>query len=303
MTLVQLKYAVVLDKIKNFAQAAQVLYIAQPTLSLQIQKLEKELGIQIFDRTTNPISVTAEGKELIKQAKIVLQEAEKLEYMFKEGNGVLSGEIQLGIIPTISSSLLVKLLPVLQEKYTNLKVKIYELPTAQIIQKLESKELDIGILATPLHNKKIIEKPIYYEPFLIYLPPSFKTKKDKISLEELEGYEMILLGDEHCFRGQTLKLCRQSGFGNIEAGSFETIKKLVDKDLGVTLLPFFEEVNFQERLREIKGNIPAREVSFVTSQFFYKNEVLQALKKEILQIIPKEYHSGRSFQIIGVDSV
>ncbi|MCB1176219.1 MAG: LysR family transcriptional regulator [Leptospiraceae bacterium] len=301
MTLVQLKYAVVLDKIRNFALAAQELYIAQPTLSLQIQKLEKELGILLFDRSTSPISTTPEGKEIIKQARIVLQEAEKLEYMFSQKDGNVSGEIQLGIIPTISSFLLVKLLPVLQNNYPDLKIKIFEMPTNQIVQKLESNEIDLGILATPLANKKIKEIPLYYEPFTIYLPPSQKIKKDEIPLEDIHEMEIILLGEEHCFRGQTLKICKNSGFGRIEAGSFETIKKLVDNNLGLTLLPLFEEVTSRDRVKKIKPPVPAREVSFVTNHFFFKTKILNAIKSEILKLVPKEYHSKKDFQIIGID--
>jgi LysR family transcriptional regulator, hydrogen peroxide-inducible genes activator len=300
MTLVQLKYAVTLEKIRSFALAAQELFIAQPTLSLQIQKLEKYFGIIIFDRTTNPISITQEGKEFLKQARIILQEAEKLEYMYSQKEGPISGELRLGIIPTIASSLLIKLIPRLNEKYSNLYLKIYEIPTNQIIQKIEGNELDIGILATPLNNKKIKEHPIYYEPFQVYINNKFDLKKE-ISIDELSNHDIILLGEEHCFRGQTLKICKNSPQGRIEAGSFETIKKLVDNNLGITLLPFFEEVKNTNNLRGIKDPIPAREISLVTNQSFFKTKILNTLKSEILSIIPKEFHTKRDFHIIGIE--
>jgi LysR family hydrogen peroxide-inducible transcriptional activator len=301
MTLLQLKYAVALEKVRNFAQAAQELFIAQPTLSLQIQKLEKHLGFLIFDRSTNPISITFEGKEFLKQARVVLQESEKLEFMFSQKNENFSGELKLGVIPTIASSLLVKIIPLLRAKYPELVLRIFEIPTYQIIQKLEGSEIDIGILATPLGNKKIKENPIYYEPFRVYFPENIRFSQSTVNIEDIQNYEMIVLGEEHCFRGQSLKICKNSRIARIEAGSFETIKKLVDNNLGLTLLPYFEEVTYPERIKNLNPPIPAREVSLVTSQSFFKTKTLQILKQEILSFIPPNFHSKKEYQIIGLD--
>lgn len=301
MTLIQLKYAVTLEKIKNFALAAQELLIAQPTLSLQIQKLEKSIGIVIFDRTTNPISITNEGKQFLEQARVVIGEAEKLEYMYSQKGDKISGELKLGIIPSVASSLLVKILPILKSKYKELNLRIYEIPTNQIIQKIESNELDAGILATPLHLKKIKEYPIYYEPFQVYIPTELKIKSKEMSLDELQNYEMIVLGEEHCFRNQTLKVCKNNSYGRIEAGSFETIKKLVDKNMGITLLPLFEEVSNKQQIRTLKSPIPAREISIVTNHSYFKMNILKAIKNEILALIPKEFHSKKNYNIIGVE--
>jgi LysR family hydrogen peroxide-inducible transcriptional activator len=300
MTLVQLKYAVTLEKVKNYAIAATELIIAQPTLSLQIQKLEKSIGISIFDRTTNPISVTNEGKEFLKQARVVLAESEKLEYMFSQKGDSIAGDLRLGIIPTVSSSLLIKILPIINSKFPDLNLRIFELPTNQIIQKLENNEIDAGILATPLENKKIKEYPLYYEPFRVYIPSSIKIKSKEMSMEDLQNYEMIVLGEEHCFRSQALKVCKNKSYGRIEAGSFETIKKLVDNNLGLTLLPHFEEVTNKNQLRDLKDPIPAREISLVTNQSFYKMNLLKAIKTEILNLIPKEFHTKKNYHIMGV---
>ncbi|MCB1141601.1 MAG: LysR family transcriptional regulator [Leptospiraceae bacterium] len=301
MTLVQLKYAVTLEKIRNFALAAQELFIAQPTLSLQIQKLEKHMGILIFDRTTNPISITVEGKEFLKQARIVLQESEKLEFMYSQKNGTPSGEIRLGIIPTVASSLLVKIIPLVKSKYPELQLRIFELPTNQIIQKLEGNEIDIGMLATPLSNRKIKEYPLYYEPFQVYFPSGSIPDGD-VRIEDIQEREMIILGEEHCFRGQSLKICKNNSPGRIEAGSFETIKKLVDNNLGLTLLPQFEEVQFKERIRSLVDPKPAREISLVTNISFFKIKILNTLKNEILNLVPGQYHSKKDFHIIGVEA-
>jgi LysR family transcriptional regulator, hydrogen peroxide-inducible genes activator len=301
MTLIQLKYAVTLDKVRNFASAAHELLIAQPTLSLQIQKLEKYVGIILFDRSKNPISTTVEGAEFLKQAKIVLQEAERLEFMYSQKGDAVSGELRVGIIPTVSSSLLVKMIPVMYAKYPELKIKLFELPTNQIIQKIESNELDLGILSTPLGNKKLKEEHLYYEPFCVYLSPSLKISEESLSIDQIQEHDIIILGEEHCFRGQALKVCKNNSLGRIEAGSFETVKKLVDNDLGITLLPDFEDVKDPSRKRALKMPIPAREISIVTSFSFYKTKMLRAIKNEILNIIPKKYHSKNGYSIIGVD--
>jgi LysR family hydrogen peroxide-inducible transcriptional activator len=301
MTLVQLKYAVTLEKVKNFALAATELLIAQPTLSLQIQKLEKSIGISIFDRSTNPISVTNEGKEFLQQARIVIAESEKLEYMYRQKSDSISGDLRLGIIPTVSSSLLIKILPIMNAKFPDLNLRIFELPTNQIIQKLENNEIDAGILATPLVNKKIKEYPLYYEPFRVYIPSNIKIKSKEMSISDLQNYEMIVLGEEHCFRGQALKVCRNNSYGRIEAGSFETIKKLVDNNLGLTLLPYFEEVINKDQLRNLKDPMPAREISLVTNLSFYKINLLKAIKNEILNLIPKEFHTKNNYHIMGVE--
>ena len=213
MTLVQLKYAVTLEKVKNFALAATELLIAQPTLSLQIQKLERSVGITIFDRATNPISVTNEGKEFLQQARVVISESEKLEYMYSQKGDSISGDLRLGIIPTVSSSLLIKILPIMNSNYPDLNLRIFELPTNQIIQKLENNEIDMGILATPLNQKKIKEYPLYYEPFQVYIPSNIKIKSKEMSIDELQNYEMVVLGEEHCFRGQALKVCKNNSYG------------------------------------------------------------------------------------------
>ncbi|MBK8396025.1 MAG: LysR family transcriptional regulator [Leptospiraceae bacterium] len=301
MTLVQLKYAVTLEKVKNFALAATELLIAQPTLSLQIQKLERSVGITIFDRATNPISVTNEGKEFLQQARVVISESEKLEYMYSQKGDSISGDLRLGIIPTVSSSLLIKILPIMNSNYPDLNLRIFELPTNQIIQKLENNEIDMGILATPLNQKKIKEYPLYYEPFQVYIPSNIKIKSKEMSIDELQNYEMVVLGEEHCFRGQALKVCKNNSYGRIEAGSFETIKKLVDNNLGLTLLPYFEEVTKKEQIRNLKDPVPAREISIVTSLSFFKMNVLKVIKKEILSLIPKEFHTRKNFHIMGVE--
>lgn len=300
MTLTQLRYLVALDKYKNFVRAAESCLVAQPTLSLQIQKLEHEIGSEIFDRTKNPIATTSYGLEIIEQAKSVLKEADHLEEMFREGKGDVSGEISIGIIPTISAYLLPQIFQLLNLSYPFVSFRFFELPTSQIIQKLESEELELGILATPLQNKNIIEQPLYYEPFVAYYPKTYTGKLENLELEDLNSQEIILLGEEHCLRYQSLKICGQKTLGKIECGSLETIRNMVDLGVGMTLLPLLSMNLERDKFGRFKTPEPVREVSIVYKNGFYKKKILQSISKAILSVIPEDLKTIKNRKLIGI---
>ena len=300
MTLTQLRYLVALDKYKNFVRAAESCLVAQPTLSLQIQKLEHEIGSEIFDRTKNPIATTSYGLEIIEQAKLVLKEADHLEEMFREGKGEVSGEISIGIIPTISAYLLPQIFQLLNLSYPFVSFRFFELPTSQIIQKLESEELELGILATPLQNKNIIEQPLYYEPFVAYYPKSYTGKMENLELEDLNSQEIILLGEEHCLRYQSLKICGQKTLGKIECGSLETIRNMVDLGVAMTLLPLLSMNLERDKFGRFKTPEPVREVSIVYKNGFYKKKILQSISKAILSVIPEDLKTIKNRKLIGI---
>jgi LysR family hydrogen peroxide-inducible transcriptional activator len=301
LTLVQLKYALALAKTGSFARAADLLAIAQPTLSLQIQKLERELGIVLFDRARHPVEPTPGGARFLLQAQKVHVEAQKLEYLFQDEKTALSGELRLGVIPTVAGFILPRLLPAMQARYPDLRLRVFELPTSQILQKLKADDLDVGVAATPIGDPRINEIPMYYEPFKVYLPPSAKIKKSPIRLEDIGTLEMIVLGEDHCFRGQVSHICKSNKGSRIEAGSFETIRKLVDQDLGVTLLPYGEESGNKERERFLASPVPAREISLVTHDSFYRTGILSALQKEIYRFTPDDFKRKKAYRIVGVE--
>ena len=303
MTLTQLKYIVALGKYKSFARAARECLVAQPTLSLQIQKLEQEIGAEIFDRRKNPVVPTHFGQMVLEQAKVVLREADKITELFKENDEEISGELRIGIIPTISSYLLPKIFKSLTTKYNQVDFRIFELPTTQILEKLEADELELGILATPLNQKNMVETPLYYEPFVAYFPKNYKGKTEGISMEDLEDFELILLGDEHCFRHQSLRICGQSTTaGKIECGSIETIKNMVDLGMGMTLLPALSIKKLSDRTAHFKDPEPVREISLVYKSGFFKKRILKALQTEILKAIPTELQDKKNRKLIGVQT-
>ncbi|WCL48626.1 LysR substrate-binding domain-containing protein [Leptospira sp. GIMC2001] len=300
MTLTQLRYIVALDRHKSFARAAESCLVAQPTLSLQIQKLEQEIGAEIFDRNKNPVITTKFGTDIVDQAKIILREADRLEEIFRESKEDLTGKISIGIIPTISAYLLPQIFKKLNKDYASIDFRFFELPTSQIIEKLMSEDLEIGILATPLHRNDIIESPLYYEPFVAYYPKDYEGKTENIDIDDLKSSEMILLGEEHCLRHQSLKICGQRTLGKIECGSLETIRNMVDLGVGMTLLPLLSMNAENDKFGRFKDPEPVREVSLVYKHGFYKKKILQAVQKTILSVIPKELQDKGNRKLIGI---
>ena len=300
MTLIQLKYVLALEKYKNFALAAGHCLVAQPTLSLQIKKLEQEFGLELFDRSKTPIESTQGGKEVLAQARCVIREARKLEELFFSQDEKPSGEITLGIIPTIAAYLIPKILPILLRDYPKIQVKFHELPTREILEKIENETIDIGILTTPLEQKNTEEIPLYYEPFVFYLPPQTRINKKTMGFEDLKKRKMILLSEGHCFRGQALKICGESRKSQIESGSFMTLIKLIDQNLGVTLLPKLCDFVDVKRVREFHPPVPAREISLIHKKGFYKKKIFELIKDLIEEQIPETLKIKKGKRVLGI---
>ena len=168
MTLTQLSYIVAVDKFKNFGQAAESCKITQPTLSMQIQKLEDELGLLLFDRSSQPIKTTKMGSVLISQARVILNESQKFNDLVQEDKGEVKGEVSLAIIPTLAPYLLPLFIKKFSQSHPALQINIEELQTHQILERLKNNSLDAGILVTPIEDDKLISTPLFYEPFLVY---------------------------------------------------------------------------------------------------------------------------------------
>ncbi|KAB2932445.1 MAG: LysR family transcriptional regulator [Leptonema illini] len=306
MTLTQLRYIVAVDRYGSFVEAAQHCLVTQPTLSLQIQKLEHEIGVELFDRRKTPVVTTAAGRKIIEQARTVLREAGRLEELFREDEDELVGELRIALIPTLAPVLMPELFRSLSRNHPHLQFRIYELPTSQIIEKIRHDEMDIGILATPLKEDDLTEIPLYYEPFVAYYPKGVALP-GPIELRNLdlrpdgEGrFEMILLGEDHCFRNQSLQLCGSRSAGRIECGSLETLKKMVDLGAGMTLLPQLAAPKNDPRVVALKDPQPTREISLVHGPYFFRRKLLDAVKQLILSRIPPELKTKKGRDLIGV---
>ena len=294
MTITQLKYCIAVAEHRNFTTAAQHVHVTQPTLSMQIQKLELELDLKIFDRTQKPIGLTAVGEKIIQQAHLIVAESDRIQDVIQQEKGLIGGSFKLGIIPTVMSSLLPLFLQTVLKVYPKLILEIEEMPTKQIIEHLENGTLDAGIAATPLDYEHILEKPLYYEPFMVYVPKHSKFNIEKnITPDMLKTEQVLLLQDGHCFRNSALNICKIKHeiplTFEIKSGSFETLVQLAEEGLGITLLPYLHARKLNElqqrNLKSFKAPEPAREVSMVYHQRELKLHIIEALHDKIRAII------------------
>jgi LysR family hydrogen peroxide-inducible transcriptional activator len=297
-SLTQLEYVMAVNKHGHFAKAAAACHVTQPTLSMQIQKLEEELGIVIFDRSKKPILLTHIGKKLVAQMQTVLLEAKKIENILQQGKkGAKQGTLTIGVIPTVAPYLLPKLLPVCEEMFPDVDLNIREMQTDRIIEALNEDEIDVGILATPTQAAKMFEFSLYYEPFSVLCGRDHEyAELKKIKYQALKMDDIWLLEEGHCLRNQILDICstrKNKGVHRrykFESGSLETLKNIVDLYGGYTLLPYLATEHLGDRtmLVQFERPIPAREIGLVYRREHYKNELIESLGEAILKCIPDE---------------
>ncbi|MBT0608395.1 LysR family transcriptional regulator [Aequorivita echinoideorum] len=295
MTITQLRYILAVAEHQSFTKAADQIFVTQPTLSMQIQKLEEELDILIFNRSKKPVQLTAIGEKLINQARNIVVESERLQDVVDIEKGFIGGVFKLGIIPTVMPTLLPMFLRNFSNKYPKVRLKIEELNTDEIITKINDGYLDAAIAATPLKHTKIKERPLYYEPFVGYIPENHRlSSKMKLEVPDLDIDDILLLEDGHCFRDGIINLCKTSKAAGedkfqLESGSFETLIKLSNEGLGMTLLPYLHTLDISEKLQKnikyFSEPSPAREVSLIYSVNELKLQVINALYEVISGVI------------------
>lgn len=295
MTITQLQYVLAVAKYQNFTLAAEKSFVTQPTLSMQIQKLEDELDILIFDRGKKPIQLTEVGKKIVDQAKSIVNESNRIKDIVEQQKGFIGGEFKLGIIPTIMPTLLPMFLTNFIKRYGKVQLKIEELNTQSMIQKILDGNLDAGIAATPLQHEHIKERVLYYEPFVAYIPQNHRLHSSKkIDTTDLAIEDILLLEDGHCFREGVINLCKSAkDFDDerfqLESGSFETMIKLANEGLGMTLLPFLHTLDLKEsekrNLHFFNEPTPAREVSLIYHKSELKLHIIDALRDIIMGVI------------------
>ncbi len=272
---------------------------------MQIQKLEDELGITLFDRSKKPVQPTGIGEKIIKQAQIVIQEANRIEELIKEEKGEISGDFKLGIIPTLAPYLLPLFLKSFTTTYPDVNLIVEEMQTQKIIKMLKEDKIDGGILVTPLNHKGIVEWPLFNDPFLAYLSPKHPLlSRSLVSDKDLSLDDIWLLNEGHCFRDQAIEICKKvKGSKNknltFESGNLETLKRLVDQNFGYTLLPSLAILGMsaseqKKKIRFFKSPVPIREVSVVYSRNYLKKSIIEALHKEVTSSLPKELKKSKS---------
>ncbi|MCS7037427.1 MAG: hydrogen peroxide-inducible genes activator [Saprospiraceae bacterium] len=293
MNLQQLEYLAALDAHRHFGKAAAECFVTQPTLSAMVQKIEEELGVKFFDRSRQPIVPTDAGERLLPQVRIILREIERLREMARQEEHSLTGELRLGIIPTLSPYLLPLFLPNFVEKYPTIHLKVTERVTDVLIDNLHKSLLDAAILATPLNDPMLREEVLFYEAFVVY--SSHDYPKEYLLTEDIDASDLWLLEEGHCFRSQIMQLCelREKQHLSVEyqAGSLETLKHLVDAQHGVTILPELALRTLtpaqMTKVKRFAAPEPVREISLVTHRHVVKERLLEALRTEVMAHLPE----------------
>lgn len=309
VSITQLEYIVAVNKEGHFGKAAKACHVAQPSLSAQIQKLEEDLGVVIFDRSKKPVLTTEIGLEIIAQAKIILKEHRKLSDIANQRLKEPKGSFHLGVIPTLAPYLIPLFVGEFASQYPHVKLKINEYQTEQIVKLLHDDELDAGLLVTPLDDNRLIERHLFFEPFYVYVSPTHPlSKKKTIGDNDLDDNHLWLLEEGHCFRQQVLKICttnrKNAALGNVEfaGGNLETLKNLVKKNSGYTLLPELAlsdltKDEIQRHIRKFKKPVPTREVSLVHSRSFLKENIINAMEALIIKNLPRNIRSLKKSDI------
>ena len=293
MTITQLKYTLAVAEHGNFTTASDKCFVTQPTLSMQVQKLEEELGVVIFNRSTKPLQVTEVGQKVLFQAKKIVEESSRMNDVVSEEKGIIGGTLKVGIIPTVSSTLLPLFLNIFTKKHKNVELKIEEFNTETINQKLEDNTIDCAIAATPLNNNRIIERPLYYEPFVAYVPEHhFLAGNKTLGVDDLSNGDILILKDGHCFRNQVLNLCSFEDLNKqyeLKSGSFETLINLSNNGPWMTIIPYLHSNNLSpknlENIIPFEEPSPAREISMIYSKSQLKLPVINALTTTISSVI------------------
>jgi LysR family hydrogen peroxide-inducible transcriptional activator len=294
ISLQQLEYIIAVDTYRHYVTAAEKSFVTQPTLSMQIKKMEEQLGVVIFDRTKQPIIPTDLGKAIIEQARIIINQTKQIEEIIKNHQEVVSGEIYIGIIPTLASYIVPRFAGELLRKYPEVTLHIKELMTHEIIAELKNETLDVGLIVTPIKDKGLFYDVLFYEEILLYSDDIHKKKY--LSFKQLPTENMWLLSSGHCFRNQMINLCQIAGEQQhlnfkYESGSLETLKKMVDKEGGATLFPELATLDLNKsdkaKIVHIGEENPYREVSLVYTRSQVKTKLIRVVGDEIKSQVPK----------------
>lgn len=293
MNLQQLEYIVALDKYKSFSKAAEACFITQATLSTMVKKLEEELEFVLFDRKSNPIITTDGGNEIIKEAQKILAHSSRLKQIASEFNGIVEGELNIGIIPTVAGNVLYRIIPSLLKKYPNLKLNIQEITTNQIISKLKTNEIHAGIVSTPLGINEFEEEILYYEKLMVYGDNIQKINKYK-SPKELNPEKIWLLEEGNCLTDQIINVCNLKSKKtdlklNFQPNSFESLLNIVDELKGLTLIPelYYLDLSTQrkKKVKDFVAPYPVREISMIYFRPYAKTHLINAVSKLIINEI------------------
>ncbi len=295
ISLSQIQYVLALEKTGSFSEAAKQCHITQSTLSTMIRKLEKQIGMEFFDRKAKPVQLTSAGLEMIDQFKVINNEYENLLERIQETKDAFYGVLKIGIIPTLAPFLLPLFLDRLVKEYPKVNFNIHEITTDEIIKRLKLRELDIGLLSLPIRDRDLKQRRLFEEAFLVYDTRGTAKRKKKFKITEIDINRLWLLEESHCLSGQIEKICylkkKRMSDGNLifRSGSIHSLIELVKINKGLTLLPKLatlqENLISPDYIYQIAHPVPVREIGMVTHQNFAKTRLLNILEAEILNAV------------------
>jgi len=302
MTLQQLKYVVALDSYRSFSVAAEHCLVSQPTLTMQLKKLENEMGFSIFNRKKSPLRPTQMGALIVEKARQVLREVEQMQALVRGEQESVEGGVRLGVIPTVGPYLLPLFVGDFIEHNPKTRLLVEEMKSSEIISKLRDGKIDVGLLVTPLDEADLREVPLYYEPFHLFVSPGHPLSLlDEVSPDDVEQADGLwVLNQGHCFRNQVLNICHRPSSANLgrlqyESGSIETLKRLIRTNFGYTLVPELSLDAELDNVRPFAEPQPVREVSLVVHNSFVKERLIEELRREILEAIPDKIRKNRRY--------
>ena len=307
ISLIQLKYVTALARHQHFKKAAEACNVTQPTLSMQLQKLEEQVGLVLFNRKSVPITPTDSGNLFIKQAEKILFEVDKLKQVVEDQKDEISGDFKLGALPTIAPYLFPLIIPDITDQFSKVRINAFEKTTDALVEELKSGALDIGLMVTPYEAADLKFFPVYKEEFLLYISHRHKLFEcNEIDAADLNPEDVWVLQEGHCFREQVLNICGskqgQTGKFSYRSGSLEALKRLVDRYGGITLLPEMAVEDFSSNsmkyIRKLKSPSPVREVSLVVHQNFAKMGMVKKLITVIKNSLPFNLQEKNNIRII-----
>ena len=313
MTLQQLEYILAVNQFRHFAKAAEYCRVTQPTLSAMIQKLEEELDTRIFDRSQQPVCPTPVGIHIIEQAQNILVQANRIKNIIEEEKHSLTGTFKLGILPTVAPYLLPRFFPQLMKKYPDLDIRVVEMKTNDIKKALQTGEIDAGIVASLAGMEELQQTPLFYEQFFAYVSREDALfNNEVIRTSDLNGEQLWLLDEGHCFRDQLVRFCQMKSARASQLayhlGSMETFMRMVESGKGVTFIPELAVLQLGDAQKELVRSFaipcPTRQVVLLTNKNFIRHTLLEVLVKEIKLSVPKEMLSLKATQaVVEISSI
>ncbi len=303
MTLLQLSYAVALDRHGHFGRAAEACHVTQPALSAGVQKLEAELGVVLFDRTSHPIAPTAVGARVVAQARHVLAEAERLEDLVSEATGALSGELRVGILSTLAPYLIPLVIGPFARRYPRVELVFEELVAGAIVDHVRRDLLDAGLVATPPPARGIEEVLLFEEPLVGYVAPRHRLyERSELGIADLSVDDVWVMREGHCFRDQVLALLARGAARpdakavQFESDNLETLQRIVDRGFGMTLLPWLavqgEGSHAPDSVRPFRAPPPSRTVRLVYATTLVRRQLVRAFAAEVARAVASDLPPG-----------